>query len=177
MRGIQPFRHGGGKPEGKEGVQHSHVRGRNPIKLYSSRALIGSLLYPGQMGTGQKCSNVGIICPHLNICAPKPHQRWVPRLYPVPIGFNAFLFGEGGGTILPVRGHEPVKLYFLIFSLGGALPSPGVHATTKPPRGRGLRGPKGVFGLIGLKRNRSYASSAAAGISSVTSSSSTSMPL
>ena len=78
---------------GKEGVQHFHVRGRNPINLYSPRALVRVfLLYPGQMGTGQKCSNVGKQRPHLNICAPKPHQRWVPRLYPVPYCPNAFLF-------------------------------------------------------------------------------------
>ena len=34
--------------------------------------------------------------PELNICAPKPHQRCGPRLYPVPVGFNAFLVLEGG---------------------------------------------------------------------------------
>ena len=68
-----------------------------PIKLCSPRALVWAFLpYPGQMGTGQKCSNVGIACPHLNICAPKPH-KWVPLLYPVPYCPNAFLFGEGGG--------------------------------------------------------------------------------
>ena len=93
MRGVQPFRHGGGKPEGKEGVQHYHVRGRNPINLYSPRALVRVfLLYPGQMGTGQKCSNLGRQRPYLNICAPKPHRRWGPRLYPVPYCPNAFLF-------------------------------------------------------------------------------------
>ncbi len=41
--------------------------------------------YPGQTGTGQKCSNVGKPRPHLNIYAPKPHRRWGPRLYPVPV--------------------------------------------------------------------------------------------
>ena len=39
-------------PEGEEGVQHYHVRGRNPINLYSPRALVRVfLLYPKQMGT------------------------------------------------------------------------------------------------------------------------------
>ena len=32
----------------------------------------------------------------LNICAPKPRER-VPRLDPVPVGFNASLVREGGG--------------------------------------------------------------------------------
>ena len=85
MRGVQPFRHGGGKPEGKEGVQYSQVRERPPINLYFPRALVWAfLLYPGQTGTGQKCSNGGIPCPHLNICAPKPHRRWGPRMQPQP---------------------------------------------------------------------------------------------
>ena len=31
MRGVKPNRHGGGKPEGKEGVSTSHVRGQDFI--------------------------------------------------------------------------------------------------------------------------------------------------
>ena len=57
-----------------------------------SECCLGSHTTPGQPGTGQKCSYVGVACPHMNICAPKPHQRWVPRLYPVPYCPNAFLF-------------------------------------------------------------------------------------
>ena len=65
----------------EDGIKHSNSR----------RALIRSVFYPGQTGTGQKCSNVGKQRPHLNICAPKPH-KWVPLLYPVPYCPNAFLF-------------------------------------------------------------------------------------
>ena len=64
--------------------------------------------------------------PSLDICAPKTHRRWVPRMqpqlkikdfrpgtpiYPVPIGFNAFLFGGGGGLYSHVRGRNQIKFY------------------------------------------------------------------
>ena len=48
---------------------------------------------PKQMGTGQKCSMADRICPPLNICAPKPHQRWVPRFAPSPLVSMRSRFG------------------------------------------------------------------------------------
>ena len=41
-------------------------------------------------GTPKKCST-RTHPSELNICAPKPRERG-PRLDPVPVGFNAFLF-------------------------------------------------------------------------------------
>ncbi len=66
----------------EDGIKHSNSR----------RALIRSVFYPGQMGTGQKCPMWETFCPTLDICAPKPRRRWVPRLYPVPYCPSAFLF-------------------------------------------------------------------------------------
>ena len=43
-------------------------------------------------GDPEKMFKWGKQRPHLNICAPKPHRRWGPRLYPVPYCPNAFLF-------------------------------------------------------------------------------------
>ena len=45
---------------------------------------------------------LGQVRPSLNICAPKPRVR-VPRLDPVPVGFNTFMVREGGVTILPCQ--------------------------------------------------------------------------
>ena len=73
-------------PKGRRGGDNTPMSGDvNPIKPNSPRALVWTFLpYPGQPGTGQKCSNVGIACPHLDICAPKPHRRWGPRMQPQP---------------------------------------------------------------------------------------------
>ena len=84
------------------------------------------LLYPGQTGTGQKCPMRDTFCPSLDICAPKPHRRQGPRLYPVPSTpirrrnkysiSHAHLFGAY------VRGRVPL-LYFTRLPCQGTKPN------------------------------------------------------
>ena len=57
-----------------------------------SKCCLSTRITPKQMGTGQKCPMRDKTCPSLDICAPKPRRRRGPRLYPVPISFNTFLF-------------------------------------------------------------------------------------
>ena len=71
----------------------------------------------GTAGTGQKCSMAGIKCLPFNICAPKPHQRRGPRLYPVPLCPNAFLIGRVGGDTL-VTNNLIERVGVRRFSLG-----------------------------------------------------------
>ena len=47
-------------------------------------------------GDPEKMSNAGQNVSLIGHLRPKPCHRRVPRLYPVPIGFNAFLFGKEG---------------------------------------------------------------------------------
>ena len=60
-------------------------------------------------------------CPSLDICAPKPHQRWGPLLYPVPIGFNAFLYvgNTVGGVLVGVS--AAVLVAVLVFANTGKM--------------------------------------------------------
>ena len=86
----QAYSEWGRSAEGEEGVSYSHVRGRqlvySPITTHTpSECCMNSRATPKQMGTGQKCSMAGGICPPLNICAPKPHRRWVPRFATSPL--------------------------------------------------------------------------------------------
>ena len=39
LGGMSPVPSGGGKPEGKEGEQYSHVRGRTPVFIFEPAAL------------------------------------------------------------------------------------------------------------------------------------------
>ena len=96
FRRTELFPSGGGKPEGKEGEQYSHVRGRALYFTFehavpSDRALHECAYNSETNGDGVKMFILGRIRPNLNICAPMPRRRG-PRLDPVPVGFNAFLF-------------------------------------------------------------------------------------
>ena len=76
----QAYSEWGRSAEGEEGVSYSHVRGRqlvySPITTHTpSECCMNSRVTPKPMGTGQKCSMAGGICPPLNICAPKPRRN------------------------------------------------------------------------------------------------------
>ena len=92
----------------KEGEQYSHVKDVHSISPSSSPhppsgCCMSVRITPKQMGTElnptentfggdpEKMFILGRTPPRLNICAPKPRRRG-PRLDPVPICFNAFLF-------------------------------------------------------------------------------------
>ena len=68
FRRIALFPSGGGKPEGKEGEQHFHVRGRMPVFIYEPAAPFEQVLHECAYnsetnGDGLKMFILGRICP------------------------------------------------------------------------------------------------------------------
>ena len=74
-------------------VHFERVRPNPPYSL--CEWCMSSRITPKQPGAGQKCSTAGRTCPPLNICAPKPHQRWVPRFAPSPLVSRRSCLGGG----------------------------------------------------------------------------------
>ena len=98
---VSLFQMWGRSAEGEEGVSYSHVRGRqlvySPITTHTpSECCMNSRVTPKPMGTGQKCSMAGGICPPLNICAPKPRRNvfgGYPYFTPSPLVSIRSCFG------------------------------------------------------------------------------------